>query len=117
MSEQDLQRSVANFLNAQERHRKTFTWFHPNTYSPNRIVGGIMKGLGCRAGMPDCVIFTDKRTVSVELKYKRGRVEKPQHIFHEKLRSLGHPVYVVRSDNPHDAVNQVEKILQAEGVL
>lgn len=118
MAESDLQLAVAKYLNAQERLRKTFVWFHPASLSPSRIYGSIVKSRGFKAGVPDCLLFAGEgKTVSIELKYKKGRISPEQQTFHEKLKFLGHPVYIVKSEYPHDAINQVEKILQKEGLV
>lgn len=117
MAESDLQYSVANFLNSHER-LFGFTWFHPVTLSPNRRFGGIMKDRGAKAGVPDCCIFTKLgKTLFIELKTKKGSLSPKQKTFHSRLSSLCHPVYVVKTDSPLEAVSQVESILKKEGVL
>lgn len=114
MSEANLQKAVATYLNNQERLFKKFVWFHPMTWGHNKAYGAIMQGRGCRAGVPDCCIMTSEgKTIFIELKTKKGQISSPQKIFHQKLTFLDHPVHVVKAEYPMDAVNQVEKILKA----
>lgn len=118
MKEADLQRAVANYLDNHERLFKSFVWFHPTTWSPNKIQGAKMKREGSKAGVPDCCILTRHGgSVFIELKTKKGSVSPEQKRFHEKLGNLMHPVYVVKTDCPIEAVNKVEQILKIEEVL
>lgn len=118
LSEYRIQCAVATYLNNQERLFKRFTWFHPTTWSKDRRQGGKMKAAGSKAGIPDCCILTEHGgTIFIELKAIKGSLRPEQRTFHEKLSSLTHPVYVVKAEFPHEAVNQVEAILKKEEVL
>lgn len=118
MKEHDLQIAVANFLNSQERYRKTFTWFHPpSSIWTSKAQAGKHKAYGMRAGVPDCIIFAKEKTLSIELKTPKGYMTPAQKEFNEKLNNLGHHTYLVKAHTPHGAIKQVEKILHDEGVL
>lgn len=118
MKESDLQRAVASFLNEQEKRRKTFTWFHtPNSIRTNKTQAYAHKAYGMRAGVPDCMIFGKGKTIAIELKMPRNYLTPEQKLFHERLKNLDYPVYVVKSHNADGAVKQVEQILKHEGVL
>ena len=112
MSEDALQRAVANYLNGQERIRD-FTWFHPpNSQYSTKVSAGVHKAYGKKRGVPDCcILLNNGRTLFIELKTKRGYLSKEQKAVHERYKELGHPVYTVKTDNPYEAVNGVEDIL------
>jgi hypothetical protein len=118
MSEHNLQKSVASYLNNHEKLFKSFTWFHvPNSLRASRSQAARHKSYGMRAGVPDVIIFTPEgKTIFIELKVKKGTLSAQQKRFHEKLSSLGHKVYLIKTDSPHEAVNEVERILEQNGV-
>lgn len=117
--ESDLQKSIANFLDNQERLFKSFTWFHPpNGGRRDKSYARFLAGQGVKAGVPDIVILTQHGgTILIELKYKKNSLQDTQEKFHAKLRRLNHPIYTIKAEFPHDAVNQVEAILRKEEVL
>lgn len=66
-TEDNLQKSVAQYLDA-----KKLLWCHPpNGGSRNIIEATKLKGMGVKSGVPDCLIFSQKRGFSglaIELK-------------------------------------------------
>lgn len=118
VKEQDLQISVSKYLKDIERLFKTIFYFHvPNSIFTSKAQAGKHKAYGMTAGVPDCVIALDNgRTIYIELKTIKGKMQDTQKRVKTKLEVLGHPVYVVYADSCKSAVDQVEKILKSEGV-
>lgn len=63
------------------------------------------------SGMPDLEIKLDGgKTIHLEMKRKKnGRLSDDQILVHEKLRSMGHVVFVAYGYD--DAMDQIEKLL------
>jgi hypothetical protein len=55
------------------------------------------KESGVLSGITDLVLVTDLETVYIEMKSATGRCSKVQKEVQEKLKTLGHKVYVCRS--------------------
>jgi hypothetical protein len=67
--------------------------------------------MGLRAGVPDLLVWLKGgRSLAVELKSARGVVSDAQQAWHDRLRTLGHSVYVVRS------VDELAVLLTSAGV-
>lgn len=66
------------------------------------IRGGALKGDGTKAGFPDLICLWDGGEAYLEVKRPKGSaVSDDQKAAHERLRSIGKPVAVVKS--PEDA--------------
>jgi hypothetical protein len=82
----------------------------PNGGTRNKVEAAKLKATGLTAGIPDVFIILPKGNVAwIEFKALNGVLSPKQKIIHEHMATLGHEVYVVRSDAEFDAV--VEKIL------
>ncbi|HEX8837694.1 MAG TPA: VRR-NUC domain-containing protein [Candidatus Acidoferrum sp.] len=97
ISEIDLHRSVADFLNLMLLPPAVWTTF-PAGWTPMRSgAAGRLKGCGLRAGMPDILVFHNGFTVGLELKAANGTLSRPQQDMFAKLRNAGVLVHICRS--------------------
>lgn len=111
MSEHALQRACVQLLRVYEA-RGLLAYAHcPNGELRHPAVGGRLKGMGTRSGVPDLLLWLPEgRSFGVELKAGTRDLSPAQVVWHSTLASLGHRVYVVRS------VDELEQALRAEGV-
>lgn len=86
--EDEFQKSVAIYLNS-----KGATWFHPpNGGTRNIIEATKLKAMGVKAGVPDCLIFNNKRGyrgLALELKVGYNKPSENQIVFMNKLSLEG----------------------------
>lgn len=106
--EQALQRAVRSYLDAALPDGSWWSGINNNPRSPTH--GAILKGMGCRAGIPD--IHITWRSVShwIELKAARGAVSSSQRREIARLEVAGARVAVCRS------VEDVEAALVKWGI-
>lgn len=93
--ERVLQRAVIALLEAALTPSSWFTCFPAGGGGPVR--GGILKGMGLRAGVPDLLICHRGQVLWIELKTLKRTTSPVQKICHQQLRSAGCPVEVARS--------------------
>lgn len=92
-SEQQLHRAVAELLDTVLP--PGVFWFHvPNGEKRAPGIGGKLKGMGTRAGMPDVCLVRAGRFFCIELKIRGGRVSPAQHGTHARLVACGAEVRV-----------------------
>lgn len=70
-----------------------------------RMRGARLKTTGLTAGMPDLLLFYDRRAWGIEVKTPRGTLSPAQRDMHAALEQAGIPTAVVRSVD--DAVRAV----------
>jgi hypothetical protein len=87
-TEDSLQKSVAQYLDT-----KKVLWCHPpNGGSRNIIEATKLKGMGVKSGVPDCLIFTQKKGYSglaIELKVGYNKPSENQKDFIKGLEANG----------------------------
>jgi hypothetical protein len=72
------------------------------------------KAAGMQAGSPDLRIFLpDARLVLIELKRIKGRLSDSQNTWHAEAAKRGFTVHMVYADYPKAALEQIERILNA----
>lgn len=59
--------------------------------------GDKLKKLGLLPGMPDLILIANNKVRFIELKYEDGKISNEQKEVHEKLKSNGFEVSVIRS--------------------
>lgn len=109
--EQDLQQLVAGYLRMS---LPTNLWFHVPNSSGNRgaRLGGILKSLGVRAGVPDLVfVLNDGKAAFIELKAGKGSLSTEQRVFRADCERLGVPYAVCKS------LEEVQGTLQGWGLI
>lgn len=96
MNENDLQRAVAKVLDYSG-----LTWCHPpNGGNRSAKTGALMKAMGAKAGVPDCLIFTGHHGqdqglpcwnsgLAIELKVDKNKPTPKQIEWMDKLRKCG----------------------------
>jgi hypothetical protein len=89
MSEDDLQRAVATYLDYAN-----LDWFHtPNEAKRSLRLGAKLKKNGLKAGVPDCMIINPTRTkhlgLAIELKIKPNKPTPSQLEWKSKLEANG----------------------------
>lgn len=104
--EANLQRSIVQY--ARWALPTTALMFHvPNGEKRSKKTGGILAGLGVRAGIPDLILFHDSQALCIEVKVKNTYPSMVQKQMHLKLLRCGIDTAVVRSlDEFIDAVEQ-----------
>jgi hypothetical protein len=105
MTEAELHRSVAEFLDLVVLPPAMWTTFPAGWTAMRKGAAGRLRGAGLKAGMPDILVFYDGRTIGIELKTPSGKVSSVQFDMIEKLRLAGIPVHVCRNiDRVHAAL-------------
>ena len=87
-----------------------YTTFPAGGYRLTKNSAVTLKRHGMMPGMPDLLVFFDKRTIGLELKSTQGRVSKAQKEAFYKLRDAGVPVYFCRSQEDVVQALQNEKV-------
>lgn len=85
----------------------------PNGAKRGRIEGGIVKGLGMRAGFPDLVLLVargDKHGLLLEMKSPDGRISPEQKEMMQLHEAQGYAVHV--SWNFNEAVGAITRYLK-----
>jgi len=103
-SEEQIHRAVVELL---ERTAVAGAfWFHvPNGEARGRGIGGKLKGMGTRAGVPDICILCAGRFYGLELKRRGGVLSPKQRLAHAQLVASGAEVRTVYSlDEAIDAL-------------
>lgn len=73
--------------------------FAINNNSENKIKGAFNKAMGVFSGVSDmCLILPNGRTAWIEWKTETGRQSTSQIDWQNKIESLGHKYYLVRSE-------------------
>lgn len=103
--EQAIQATVVRHLD--QRGIKGLVYFHvPNGGKRYGAEGGIFKGQGVKAGVPDIILIHGGNIYALELKAKGRKPTVLQHLFHDRLRAAGAVVAV--ADGLDAAVRQLE---------
>lgn len=115
--EQEIQKAIAKYLlNLEAVTNKKFTFFHvPNGQNVGQRMGGILKAMGLRPGVPDLVIFFNSvisPPLFVELKAKGNGLQKTQKAYIKILEDLNYDVVVLTASCPRDGVDQIDLIMQ-----
>lgn len=77
---------------------QTAVVFHvPNGGKRSKIEAAILKQMGVTAGIPDFILFWDRRGYALELKTAEGELDIEQRGMHAALQIAGIPVEVVRT--------------------
>ncbi len=88
MTEEQIHRATFDLLD-RAAVPGSFAFHVPNGEKRGAGIGGKLKGMGTRAGMPDvCIIFRGRFYV-IELKKRGGRVSPAQHATHALLIGCG----------------------------
>lgn len=107
--EQGLHLVVARFLDMALPDDAT--WFHPpNGGARNVVEAAILKRMGTRPGVPDCVIIHRQRAYGVELKTEKSYLSRAQKLTHEALARAGMKIAVCRS------LDEVQSALDGWGI-
>ena len=107
-SENQLHASVAEFLDWALLPPALYTTFPAGWGRLGKATSGWLKKCGLKEGMPDILIFYDKRCVGIELKVGNNKQTQVQRDMTFKLARAGVPVYVATS------IEAVEFILRHE---
>jgi hypothetical protein len=71
------------------------------------------KATGIAAGDPDLRLYGKYgRLLLIEYKAKNGRLEESQKVRHPLLASLGHPVFIIKSNTPDDCAAQTLSLVK-----
>lgn len=65
-----------------------------------------LKSMGLRAGVSDLIVILSGKVVFLEVKTEKGKQSEAQKRFEEKVKSLGHEYFIVRS------INEVKEALK-----
>lgn len=104
--EEGLHRSVAGYLDACLPPEAV--WFHcPNGGARSQTEGGVLKALGVKAGIPDCLILHRGRLICIELKPKGGSLSPAQRAMKDRLIGAGAVWFLARSLDEVSAFLQV----------
>lgn len=96
--EDDLQKTVVQWLRLIERKGDFVMFSIPNEGARTPAAAQRLKNLGRRSGMPDIgVIFRNGRIHFIELKSKSGTLMPNQRLMHDALRAMGCDVAVCRT--------------------
>jgi hypothetical protein len=93
--EQDLQKAVAQYLDATLGPRVFWTAIPAG--GGGGVRGAILKGMGYKAGTPDILIVHEGRAYWIEMKSPRGRVSDEQDLILTRLYDAGCPTGLCRS--------------------
>jgi hypothetical protein len=74
-----------------------FQHFPAGGYKLTRHEAGRLKAYGLEPGMPDLMVWYDRRTIGLELKSPTGRRSQAQRDMHPRLIAAGVPVYLCRT--------------------
>jgi len=98
-SEAQLHKAVADYLDWCLLPPAVYTTFPAGWYKLPKGTGGIMRGAGLKAGMPDLLLFHAGRTFGIELKVATGRQTEAQREMQKKLEKAGVYYAVIRDLN------------------
>lgn len=113
--EQDLQISIAQFLDLALKHPETF-WTAFPAGGGGKARGGQLKAMGLKAGVPDLLVIHAGRVLWIELKRpaakgrRAGTTSDAQDDMHDALRRAGCWTIVCRS------LVEVQRALEAHHV-
>lgn len=107
LSEYDEQVKLANYLDA-----KGYLWCHvPNGGNRNPITGKKLKMQGVKPGVPDCLIFTPKGGIAIELKRSNGNPSDVRDNQKEWLNALSNRMWVTKvAFGADDAIDWLEEL-------
>lgn len=105
VSEYDEQVKLANYLDA-----KGYLWCHvPNGGNRNPITGKKLKMQGVKPGVPDCLIFTPKGGIAIELKRSNGKPSDVRDSQKEWLNALSNRMWQTKvAFGADDAIDWLE---------
>lgn len=95
--EQDIQRQIAQFLDVALGGTAWYSTIPLGAVGVGKTIGGILKGIGTKEGMPDMIVIDAGRAIWLEVKTYTGAVSKVQVKCHADLQRARSPVFVVRS--------------------
>jgi len=98
-SEAKIQHKCVMFFDAQYPQYRGLLYHNYNN-PPNKIQGGILKGLGLRKGVPDMFLalpINGKHGLYIEMKNEKGTLQKEQIKYKELLTSVGYNWELCRS--------------------
>ena len=106
--EQDLQRTVAQWLDIQQRLGRLLWYAVPNGGARSKTEAAIFKGLGVKAGVPDiAIVLPGGRAAFIELKAGRAGLSPAQLVFADLIFRIGAEGALCRSlDEVIAAVNR-----------
>ena len=111
MSETDLHRSVAEYLDWVLLPPAVWTTFPAGWTALRKGAAGRLKGCGLKAGMPDILVFYNGFTVGIELKTPKGKSSDDQIAMAHKLNKAGVVVHVCRSvDEVREVLSDIHQI-------
>ena len=98
-AEESLQRTIADYLGRWTPPPPNGPWWTAVNPIPakSRVVAGISKAMGLKAGTPDIVMCWRGRLVGIELKAGRGRVSPAQVETHDAITLAGGVVTTCRT--------------------
>ena len=108
MTEEQLHRSVADFLRVALPENSFFTSVQPGGSS--LALNAKRKALGVVAGVPDFLIWFEGHSIGIELKTATGRVSASQRDTLARMHWAGVKIFICRS------LNDVEAALRMFGV-
>jgi hypothetical protein len=97
MTEAELHRSVADFLNWMLLPPAVWTTFPAGWTAMRKGAAGRLRGCGLKAGMPDILVFHNRNTIGIELKTSDGKVSAVQKQTIKELAHAGIEVPICRS--------------------
>jgi hypothetical protein len=107
MTEAQFHRTVADYLDWCLLPPAWYTTF-PAGWFKGKVTGGILRGAGLKAGMPDILIWYNGFTIGMELKTPRGRLSEAQRSTRKRLEQAGVKYIVCR--DLQDVVNNLEML-------
>ncbi|MEL6566863.1 MAG: VRR-NUC domain-containing protein [Pseudomonadota bacterium] len=110
MSEHDLQRAVARYLDYALRETQAVWFAVPNGGARNVNVARKLRAEGVKPGVADIVLVWQGRAIGIELKTQKGRQSTAQKEWAEAFTLAGGVYHVCRS------VDAVADILIAMGL-
>lgn len=110
MTEGELHKAVADLLDWVLLPPALWTTFPAGWGKLDKATAGRLHGSGLKAGFPDILIFFNGRCVGVELKTKKGRISKNQHLMFMRLYEAGVKVYVCYSTDDVVGVFEQESL-------
>ena len=122
-SESDIQKQIVEYLSILARQNNFIFFSIPNEgMMLTGMIGGMnrkilsiilnhLKKMGLVPGMPDiAILYSPGKIIFIEVKKPGEKPTTKQYLIHEKIRQLGHKVYVCV------CVEGVERVLRLEGV-
>ena len=111
-SEAKIQHKCVMYFDAQyPQYRGLF--YHNYNNPPNKIQGGVLKGLGLKKGIPDMFLalpINGKPGLYIEMKNEKGTLQKEQIKYQKLLTDVGYSWELCRSLD--DFIEIIEQYLK-----